>query len=245
VALLAPLVALDLPLTAIRFIEPILLGGAVLLFHRGLRRRLERGPALAWTYVLGLYVPFLSVVPPGPQGAAVDPPGGRGHARAGAGPARRAVAVDRWRPGLSLAALTMVRLEYGWVALALLAAAALTWAVRRRSPHARRGLAVAAVAVAGCLPWLAYTQHLTGQPLYWGTSSGLSLYWISPTLRGRRASGTRRAPSSAIPPSPRPARSSAGSSACIPWRATASCGPGRWRTSARARPTSRATSRPT
>jgi hypothetical protein len=63
VALLAPLVALDVPLTAIRFIEPMLLGGAVLLFHQGLRRRLQRGPALAWTYVLGLYVPFLSVVP--------------------------------------------------------------------------------------------------------------------------------------------------------------------------------------
>jgi hypothetical protein len=43
---------------------------------------------------------------------------------------------------------------------------------------------VAAVAVVACVPWLAYTYHLTGQPLYWGTSSGLSLFWMSPTVPG-------------------------------------------------------------
>jgi 4-amino-4-deoxy-L-arabinose transferase-like glycosyltransferase len=86
--------------------------------------------------------------------------------------------------GLALAALTMVRLEYGWVVVALLVLAALNWAARRRSVSARRLVAVAAVAFAGCLPWLAYTYHLTGKPLYWGTSAGLSLFWMSPTLPG-------------------------------------------------------------
>jgi hypothetical protein len=61
------------------------------------------------------------------------------------------------------------------VTLALLAAA-LAYALRRR--------AVAAVAVVACVPWLAYTYHLTGQPGYWGSSSGLSLFWMSPTVPG-------------------------------------------------------------
>jgi hypothetical protein len=43
---------------------------------------------------------------------------------------------------------------------------------------------VAAVAVGGCVPWLAYTYHLTDEPLYWGTSAGLSLFWMSPTVAG-------------------------------------------------------------
>ncbi len=183
VALLAPLVALDLPLTAMRFMEPVLLFAATLIFHRLLRARLAPAPALAWTYAFGLYVPFFSVVPQvhkEPLSILLVTGGMLALSRA----------LARGRPlaivlaGLSLAALAMVRMEYGWVAFALLAAAVAAWALRRRSAVARRLVAVAAVAVAGCLPWLAYTHHLTGKPLYWGTSSGLSLFWMSPTLPG-------------------------------------------------------------
>ena len=183
VAVLAPLVALDLPLTAIRFIEPLLLFAAALVFHRLLRVRLAARPALAWTYAFGLYVPFFSVVPQvhkEPLSILLVVAGMLALTRALAGGRAPAVAAA----GLALAALTMVRMEYGWVAVALLAAAAATLVVRRRSPVARRLVAVGAVAVAGCLPWLAYTHHLTGKPVYWGTSSGLSLFWMSPTLPG-------------------------------------------------------------
>jgi hypothetical protein len=182
VGLLAPLVALDLPLPAIRFVEPVLLGCAVLLFHRLLRVRLPPRPALAWTYALGIYVPFLSVVP-----QVHKEPLAIVLVVAGMLALTRALEGGGWPSvtgaGLALAGLTMVRQEYGWVVLALLAAA-LAYAARRRGAAARALLAVAAVAVAGCLPWLAYTYHLTGQPLYWGSSSGLSLFWMSPTVPG-------------------------------------------------------------
>ena len=183
VALLAPLVALDLPLPAIRFVEPVLMLGAALVFLRLLRVRLAPAPALAWTYAFGLYVPFFSVVPQlhkEPLSILLVVAGmlalTRGLASGGRAPLAAA--------GLALAALTMVRLEYGWIAVALLGAALATWALRRHSTAARRLVLVAAVAVAACLPWLAYTQHLTGKPFYWGTSSGLSLFWMSPTLPG-------------------------------------------------------------
>jgi hypothetical protein len=78
----------------------------------------------------------------------------------------------------------MVRLEYGWVILALLGAALAACVVHRRRPLGRRAVTVAAVAALACVPWLAYTEHSTGQPLYWGSSSGLSLFWMSPTLPG-------------------------------------------------------------
>lgn len=182
VLVLAPLVALDLPLPAIRFVEPFLLGCAALLFHRLLRVRLRPRPALVWTYALGLYVPFFAVVP-------------QVHKEplcillvvAGMLALTRALDSGRWLPvagaGLALAGLAMVRLEYGSVALTLLAAA-VAYAARRRNAAARRLVAVTAIAVAACVPWLAYTYHLTGQPVYWGSSSGLSLFWMSPTLPG-------------------------------------------------------------
>jgi hypothetical protein len=30
-----------------------------------------------------------------------------------------------------------------------------------------------------CIPWLAYTHHVSGRVGYWGNSGGLSLYWMS------------------------------------------------------------------
>lgn len=184
VGLLAPLVAFDLPLTTIRFLGPVLLGCAVLVFHRLLRVRLAPRPALAFTYALGLYVPFFAVLPQihkeplaillvvsGMLALTRGLGGGRPLSLAGA--------------GLALGGLAMVRLEYGWVALLLLAVALATWAVRRHSATARRLVAVTAVAVAACVPWLAYTYGETGQALYWGSSSGLSLFWMSPTLPGQ------------------------------------------------------------
>jgi hypothetical protein len=179
---LAPLVALDLPLPAIRFVEPVLLGCAALLFHRLLRLRLGSRPALGWTYAFGLYVPFFAVVP-----QVHKEPLSILLVVAGMLALTRALDSGRWLPvvgaGLALGGLTMVRLEYGWVTFALLAVA-MVYAARRRSASARRLVAVAAVAVVVCVPWLAYTYHLTGHPLYWGSSSGLSLFWMSPTLPG-------------------------------------------------------------
>jgi 4-amino-4-deoxy-L-arabinose transferase-like glycosyltransferase len=77
-----------------------------------------------------------------------------------------------------------VRFEYGWVVFALLGLALLRWARRRHDAAARRLVAVAAIAVLTCVPWLAYTYELTGHAMYWGTSSGESLFWMSPTVPG-------------------------------------------------------------
>ena len=187
VAVLAPLVALDLPLFAIRFVEPILLGAAVLVFHRLLRRRLRPRAALLWAYAFGLYIPFYAVLPEihkEPLAALLVVAGmlAATHALDGGG---RAAILGA---GVALAALTMVRMEYGWVTIGLLAAALVAWALRRQSALVRRSLAIAAIGVAGCVPWLAYTQQETGRPLYWGTSSGLSLFWMSPTRPGETGS---------------------------------------------------------
>lgn len=183
VALLAPLVALGLPLRVIRFVDPILLAGAALVFHRLLRRHLNRRPALWWTYAFGLYVPSLAVVPEIHKEplAILLVVTGMLALSVGLESGRRLPLVAA---GACLGALAMVRLEYGWVTFALLGLAGAGWAARRRSVIAPRLVAVAGVASILCLPWLAFTYHLTGKPAYWGSSSGLSLYWMSPTEPG-------------------------------------------------------------
>jgi hypothetical protein len=165
VALLAPLVALDLPLPVVRFLDPLLLAAAVWVFHRLMRLRLDAGASRWWTVAFGLYVPFLSVVP-----VVHKEPLAILLVITGMLALTRGIQSGRALPmvaaGGCLAALAMVRLEYGWVAIALLALAAVNWAVRGRRPASARLVVVPAVAVALCLPWLAVTYRLTGRPMY-------------------------------------------------------------------------------
>jgi hypothetical protein len=180
---LAPFVALDVPLDALRFLMAPLLFCAVLVFHRLLRVRLAPRAALAGAVAFGLYLPFLAMVPTihkEPLAVLLVAGGLLGLSRYVASGNRRYMALG----GLSLAGLVMVRLEYGWVVIAMLVACGGWWILRRSSPAPRRATAVAALALAGCIPWLAYTYSLTHKPLYWGNSGGSSLYWMSPTGPG-------------------------------------------------------------
>jgi hypothetical protein len=183
IVVLAPFVALDVSLITLRFIGPLLLGAAVALFYLLLRLRLPARAALAWTYAFGLYAPFLPVL-----GTLQKEPLSILLVVAGMFALTRALAGGRPVPlaaaGLALAALTMVRPEYGWVTLALLAMAFAWWLRHRHGVVASRALAVAAIAAAACMPWLVYTHAKTGQVLYWSSSSGLSMFWMSPTLPG-------------------------------------------------------------
>ncbi|MEA2426849.1 MAG: hypothetical protein QOF37_477 [Thermoleophilaceae bacterium] len=181
--LLAPFVALDVPLEAMRFLMAPLLFGAVLVFHRLLRVRLGPRASLAGAYAFGLYLPFLQPlrsVHKEPLAILLVSAGLLGLSGYLARGGRRYLALG----GISLAGLVMVRLEYGWVMIALLLVCGGWWAVRRSWSPPRRAAAVAALAVAGCVPWLAYTYSLTHKPLYWGNSGGSSLYWMSPTGPG-------------------------------------------------------------
>jgi 4-amino-4-deoxy-L-arabinose transferase-like glycosyltransferase len=182
-ALLAPLVAAGVPLELLRLTGALLIWAALLLFYRLARRDVAERAALLWTGALALYLPFYAVL----RQLQKEPLAmfllclaaftlTRG-LRAGR-------AADLVGAGACLAALAMVRLEYGWVIIGVLVLALGWWAVGRAKAQARRLAAAAAVALALCAPWLGYTATLMDEPLAWSSSSGLSLYWMSPTGNG-------------------------------------------------------------
>jgi hypothetical protein len=178
--LLTPFVALDLPLVAVRFVGPILLFAAALVFYRLLRTRLTPRGALIGTCAFGLYVPFYEGLPSlhkEPLAVLLVTAGLLWTSRLLVGGRRRHMILA----GLALGGLAMVRLEYGWLALALLAVSALWWGLAADRTPARRMMCVCVVALATCVPWLVYTYGVTGHALYWGNSGGSSLYWMSPT----------------------------------------------------------------
>jgi Dolichyl-phosphate-mannose-protein mannosyltransferase len=179
---LAPFVALDVPLEVTRLLGPLFVFLAAFLLYRLLRLRVSSRAALAGGLALGLYVPVYTVlqhlhsetlalllIVAMMYGTTRYLEGGR--------PAHLLVA------GLSLGWLALTRVAFGWVVIALLLVALVWWALQR-SAAARRFAAVCAVALAVTVPWLAYTYSVTGKPLYWGASGGLSLYWASSPYEG-------------------------------------------------------------
>jgi hypothetical protein len=176
-AVMAPFLALHAGLGVIRMLGPVLMFAAVVVFHRVLSWRCSPRRALLGAWALGLYAPAWSVL-----GSTHKEPlaillvvvtmaatlryvhgGGAGALVTG---------------GLAFAALAMTRLEYGWAIVALLVVAGAAAVVRPGIGYGRLA-AVCSVAALACVPWLAYTYHLTGRLLYWGNAGSLSLFWMS------------------------------------------------------------------
>jgi len=79
---------------------------------------------------------------------------------------------------LYLTYLALTKVFFGYVIVTVFAffLLALIW---RRTPKIRTAAAVFAIALICSVPYLVYTYHLTGRIFYWGTSGGMSLYWMS------------------------------------------------------------------
>jgi hypothetical protein len=175
---LAPLLALHVPLWLDRLLlGPLATYAVVVGLAVVLRRTVPDCRARAVAAAFGLYLPLLSIVSslhkePLAAGLVVLAMGAA--SRGMRDGSRAAIALA----GAALAGLAMTRVEYGWVLIVLLAGAAVHAAVAR-TPATRRRLAIPALALALCIPWLAYTDHVSGHPGYWGNAGGLSLYWMS------------------------------------------------------------------
>ena len=180
--LLAPLVAIDAPLAVLRLTSAFVLFAAVLLMYVLTRERWGPRVGRVAAYALGLYVPFLGLlsnlhsevlavlfVVVGMLGLArfLDR-GGLGWLAVG---------------GAGLAGLALTRVAYGWVLTAALVVLFVWWLVRRSRPSGRAA-AVLALALALCLPWLAYTYSKTDRLFVWGNSGSLSLYWMTSPYEG-------------------------------------------------------------
>jgi hypothetical protein len=174
---LAPLVALGLPVSVIRLVGPALLLVSVLLFYHLLLLTVSPRSALRGALGLGLFVPFyrylpflhsefLALVLVIAAMIAIT------HVlRTGSRLATMAAAG-------ALAWLALTRVAYGWVLTLLLLGWLARWLLRRTT-SSRRLVIVHALALALCVPWLAYTYSVTGRPFLWATSGSLSLYWMS------------------------------------------------------------------
>lgn len=176
---LVPFILLRLPWTAAKILNAGFLFGAILYFHALMRRYVGGTAALIAAFALGLYPPLMREVP---------------HLLSenlvfflvcslmfhwcklfdhGKNFRLHLAAASAF---LAYLALTKVFFGYVIATVLVLSSVLFLW---RRMAATRNALLVSLLALVCCVPFLTYTYRLTGRPFYWGTSGGMSLYWIS------------------------------------------------------------------
>jgi 4-amino-4-deoxy-L-arabinose transferase-like glycosyltransferase len=181
--ILAPLVLAHVPLDVMRLLEPVLLTCSVVLFYSLLRLYVPERMAFLTSAALGVYLPIYQLL----------------RALGSDIPALFLIVVfmyaltrdtrePRWRYFLVASAaaayLALTRIVFGWVLLGALVFWAGAWLWSRRRATARIA-AVHALALVLCGPWLAHTYAVSHKVFYWGSSGGLSLYWMASPYPGQ------------------------------------------------------------
>lgn len=175
-ALVGP-VAVHLPLSLLRLTGALFLFIAVIVFFQLARRSMSTKAALLATSALGLYFPFYTTITnlhSEPLAVLFVVVSLYAIARVSENAGHIWLAVG----AVGLAGLALTRVDYGWV-LTVLLVCLVAWWLLRRSRTAGQLAAMLALALALCIPWLAYTTVETGRVLQWGNSGALSLYWMS------------------------------------------------------------------
>jgi 4-amino-4-deoxy-L-arabinose transferase-like glycosyltransferase len=176
---LSPLVALGLPTLAIRcIVGPGLMSLAVLAFYSVGRMHLSRRAALALAFAFGAFWPLwpaLRVVRNEPLTVLCL--------------TLATLAVLRWHrdrqwrhafvAGAFLGFATLTRVEWGYLIVVWGLIAAVLAVRGRYVQPARFTLIVCAVAMALCLPYLAYTYDITHKPFFWSDNGGGQLFWMA------------------------------------------------------------------
>ncbi len=81
--------------------------------------------------------------------------------------------------GVLLGYIALTKIIFGYVLMAGLMVCLALLLFRRRKAYYPGWTRILVVAFAVSVPYLTYTWYLTGKPLYWGNSGGMSLYWMS------------------------------------------------------------------
>ncbi len=86
--------------------------------------------------------------------------------------------------GFFLGILALTKIIFGYVILCLLGGSAVLWILNKKNINYRKSFFILFISFFTAVPYLIYTYHLTDRLLYWGTSGGTNLYWMSTPYEG-------------------------------------------------------------
>lgn len=81
--------------------------------------------------------------------------------------------------GFILGYIALTKALFGYVLICMLIGSGLLWITRRNEINYRKGILIVIIALSTTSPYLLYTYNLTGKLLFWSSSGGNNLYWMS------------------------------------------------------------------
>jgi hypothetical protein len=177
--ILAPFVFFKAPLLIPKLLNAAFLFYAVIYFYQTLRLYTDGRYLLLFTYLFGLYPPFLRLL--GyiwTETLAVLLISGLLYHFCKVGRERTHAKMHQVLAGLYLGYLALTKVFFGYVILASLIISLLVL-VFRTGHLIKKAALVCCIALVVCLPYLCYTYSLTNKIFYWSNSGGLQLYWMS------------------------------------------------------------------
>lgn len=90
---------------------------------------------------------------------------------------------DAWIAGLFFGYLALTKIIFGYVTLFLLMGTSLLLLLKKNE-RMKQYFFTWLIAFLVNIPYLLYTFQLTGKPLYWANSGGMSFYWASTPVEG-------------------------------------------------------------
>jgi hypothetical protein len=176
---LAPFVYMNLPLYAAKVLNAFFQFGAMIYFYKTLKLFLEKKHAVILTFSLGLYPPLLREIHLiYTESLVFFLIGGSMYHYCRMSREPRKFKIHMLLSSLYFGYLALTKIFFGYVLLAGMILYLFLFTVRREDRFKKTTL-VYALALIWCIPYLLLTFSHTGKVFYWGTSGGMSLYWMS------------------------------------------------------------------
>ncbi|MFM7726566.1 MAG: ArnT family glycosyltransferase, partial [Flavobacteriales bacterium] len=83
------------------------------------------------------------------------------------------------KPAAWLAWLTLTKVIFGYVVLVCMLVFGLASLIQRKNAKLKASFRFTTLAMVLCLPYLVYTYSVSGKLFYWGNAGGMQLYWMS------------------------------------------------------------------
>ena len=177
--ILTPFIFLKSPLIIIKIMNSFFLFGGLLYLFLTLRFFIQPFGALLITFLAGLYLPFLSKLWfIYSETFVVFLACGLIYYYSSFIRQKSFSNKKLLMASLFFGFLALTKVFYGFVIAACIGVSGIIY-LFYKSEEKRRTFLVCVIALAWCLPYLFGTYILTGKIFYWGTSGGLSLYWMS------------------------------------------------------------------
>lgn len=185
--LLAPFVALNLPLIFIQLLNGVFYYLSIVLLFKSLQQIVSLKFTILFSLIWALYPTFyeyMSYTLPEAFAASLIPLLLFLSMKAFRNTSNKKTKRYIFLAGFTFGYLALTKPIFGYVLIFMIAGVLFLLIINRKSTNYKKSMAILIIAFITTIPYLAYTYQLSGKMFYWSSFGGNNLYWMSNPYEG-------------------------------------------------------------